>query len=279
MVCNLVRVNKNLVNNQCDRLLCSLAFVEPTTLALLPVCRMPQASSILVNRASSNPGTWWTPSATCLTPACIPRTDMRSMYSENRYEKCVLEIQRSVPHGERCLLMARASMHCCGDGDGGRQRRPALQERPADVGVWASTSMGQQPNGGRRRPTLQEMPAVTASLSGNRVEERRTVTTTASVGQWRRSNGEASVGDRRRASRGKRAWALELGGRGGAIGIGQGGYGWDMRCRGGGAICGEDCGSSVMHGRKTRSGSGTGFDEGRGRTCGMAEFSSARKNC
>ena len=55
MVCNLVRVNKNLVNNQCDRLLCSLAFVEPTTLALLPVCRMPQASSMLVNRASTSP--------------------------------------------------------------------------------------------------------------------------------------------------------------------------------------------------------------------------------
>ena len=56
-----------LVANQCDRLLCSLAFVEPTTLALLPVCRTSQASFMLVTRTSTNPGTWGTPSATCLT--------------------------------------------------------------------------------------------------------------------------------------------------------------------------------------------------------------------
>lgn len=49
---------KSLATYQCDRLLCSLAFVEPTTLALLPVCRTSQASFMLFTRASTSPGTW-----------------------------------------------------------------------------------------------------------------------------------------------------------------------------------------------------------------------------
>ena len=42
---------------QWDRLLCSLALVEPIALALLPVCRTSQTSLMLCTRASTSPGT------------------------------------------------------------------------------------------------------------------------------------------------------------------------------------------------------------------------------
>lgn len=51
--------------NQCDRLLCSFALVDPTALALLPVRKASQTSFILFTWASTSPGTWCIPSPSC----------------------------------------------------------------------------------------------------------------------------------------------------------------------------------------------------------------------
>lgn len=50
---------------QWDRLLCSFTLLDPTALALLPVCSTFQASLMLLTLASTMPGTWCDPSEDC----------------------------------------------------------------------------------------------------------------------------------------------------------------------------------------------------------------------
>ncbi|WRX28852.1 hypothetical protein QQP08_021339 [Theobroma cacao] len=50
-------LNNFKITDQWDLLLCSLALVEPTALALLPVCRTSQTSFMLFTCASTSPGT------------------------------------------------------------------------------------------------------------------------------------------------------------------------------------------------------------------------------